>query len=51
MRARSGCLSDEKENQVRELDFPEIRSESILFVCGNKSQSRAVWKTQQVKNL
>jgi hypothetical protein len=51
MRARSGCLSDEKENRMREVDHPEIRSTNILFVCGNKSQSRAVWRMQQVKIL
>jgi hypothetical protein len=47
----SGCLSDEKEHQVRELDFTEIRSKNILFVCGNKSHARAVWRIEQVKNL
>jgi hypothetical protein len=34
--ARSGLLSDEKENQVRELGFAEIHSENILFIAGNK---------------
>jgi hypothetical protein len=51
MRAWSECLSDEKENQVRELDFPEIRPINILIVCGNKSYARAVWRIEQVKNL
>jgi hypothetical protein len=44
-------LPDEKENQVRELDFTGIRSKNILFARGNKFHASAVWRIEQVKNL
>jgi hypothetical protein len=44
-------LSDEKRNQVRDLDFTAIRSANTFSVCGNKFRASAVWKTQQVKIL
>jgi hypothetical protein len=50
-RPQSGYLSDEKENQVRELDFTDIHSQNILFIFGNKVHARSVCKIEQVKNL
>jgi len=47
----SGCLLDEKKHQVRDVDIPGICSKNIHFICGNKPQSGAVWRIEQVKLL
>jgi hypothetical protein len=49
VREWSGCLSHEKEHQMRDLGCTEIHSANLFCMSGHKSRSRAVGTANKLK--